>query len=546
MDAPRKKDELWTAFRQLDSDFAKFLSKPGTLKMNIVRSALLPFLREYADHPSNTMLRAEDLDRRTSILNKWWTGLLEMIHGRNGQMVSGSDRPAVLDGLTGIMIRPEWRASINSMIIRSTAGTPGSQSTTSLDSYGSDFVTESVLHNVRNMFVQNLLAQMAFVVDRMALRSSPASIVAFCGKVAAYAFMFCPGVADILVRLWNVPQSNVRRVLDEYAVPRNARLGDTAAEVVKCFPAHLKMYGFSSLTTLMRTMRNPRAPSIVLERIRWNSPWVGRWAGRDSDLFSCFVKSFHTLTCEFLPDDATRLERLCSPCTVLVQAQLLSIMDSTMHYRPGPPGQPGSPEAPDHTQPLTFDDVLAAEVPANPLPPSAPNARLMAENRLVRLVREYLSESTQISEIARSTFARMFCNLLQAVTRKISVYDQNACFILCDFLEETISILVRYYRDMSDPVSFLDWEFWFQVLKQMSASNNSMIDTRLYSFVYSLWGLLTRDPRRKKDICMNWLLEKDYFYQHFNHWSPMVRAYYMRLICWRVGRYDGDASDADL
>lgn len=58
---------------------------------------------------SNNMIRAEDLDRRVMILNKWWTGLLEMLNGRNNQSISGTDRPAFLDAVTGIMMRPEWR-----------------------------------------------------------------------------------------------------------------------------------------------------------------------------------------------------------------------------------------------------------------------------------------------------------------------------------------------------------------------------------------------------------------------------------------------------
>ena len=542
-DVPRKKDELWTVFRQLDSDYAKFQAKPGSLKPTIVRGALLPFLRSHADHPSNRTLRAEDLDRRAGILNRWWMGLLEMVNGRHGQVLSGSDRPAVLDALIGIMTRPEWRTSVTTIASRSVGGTPASHSSTSLDSWGSDFMTESVLHNVRNMFVQNLLSQMAFVVDRMSMRNILASTVAFCGKATAYAFAFCPGVADILVRLWTVPQNNVRRVLDEYSIPRNARLGDTAAESAKFFPYHLKTLGFSSLVTLMRTLRSPLHPSIVLDRIHWHAPWVGRWVGRDSDLFFCFVKAYHALACELLPEDASPTERLCAPGAVLVQAQLLSIMDITMHGT----GTPGGNEATEPAPPPTFDDVLGADVPANPLPPiRAPSAvRLMAENRLIRLLRETLAETSLISGVARRGLASTFNSLLRATARRVSVYDQNACFALCDFLEESMVILVRYYRDSHDALSFWDWPFWFDVFQRMALSSNSMIDIRLHSLVYGLWGWLVQNPQRKKDICIRWLLDPTYFYQHFNHWCPMVRAYYMRLLCWRIGRYDGEASDMD-
>jgi len=41
-------------------------------------------------------------------------------------------------------------------------------------------------------------------------------------------------------------------------------------------------------------------------------------------------------------------------------------------------------------------------------------------------------------------------------------------------------------------------------------------------------------------------LDEDIFITHFCHWSPMVRHYFFRLICWRVARVDSDPSDVDL
>jgi hypothetical protein len=91
-----------------DSRFS-FQAKSSAHKAKVIRSSLLPFLKDHANHISNNMIRAEDLDRRVMILNKWWTGLLEMLNGRNNQSISGTDRPAFLDAVTGIMMRPEWR-----------------------------------------------------------------------------------------------------------------------------------------------------------------------------------------------------------------------------------------------------------------------------------------------------------------------------------------------------------------------------------------------------------------------------------------------------
>ena len=517
-EAPRKRDELWSIFRTLDGEYSKFNSKPGTLKSNIIRTSLLPFLKTYFDHPSNKSLRAEDLDRRVNILNKWWIGLLEMLNGRNGQSVSPNDRPAVLDGLTGIMVRPEWRLSMAAISSRPDRyrNSAKSPSNTSLSSTASDFLAESVLHNVRSLFVQNLLSQMAFVVDRMSLRTVPASVVAFCGKATAYAFFFCPGVADILVRLWGLSQITLRRVLDENGVPRNVNLKTTSEQMAKHFPSHLRHLVLSSLPVLMRNLRGKAAQSLTLDYIPWYGPWIGRWTGRDSDLFFGFAKQYHILVCEMLPEEATPEERVAAPCAVLVQGQLLAVMDATIHR--------GSALAQaEASQSTTFDEILGADASANPLPLHAPNtARLMAENRLIMLLRDFLSNSAAVSDVARGTFAALFGNLLKAATKRTSLHDHDACFILCDFLEESMFILARFFRGAADPASFLDWDFWFGVLKRLGASNNTMTEVRLYSFVYSLWGFIAKDQSKKQDICLKWLLDEDFFYQQFNHWCPMV------------------------
>ena len=528
---------------------SRLSSKPSTAKANIIRSILLPFLKTYADHASNTILRAEDLDRRTTILNKWWGGLLEMLSGRNGQSVSGTDRPAILEGIAGIMVRPEWRLPLSAIQCRVDKSRPTLQSRSSsslvmsLDSTSSDLLAESVFHNVRNIFVQNLLAQMAFVVEKMALRSVPASVVTFCGKAAAYAFFYCPGIAEILVRLWGVSQDLIRRVLGELEIPKFSNLKEVAERIASGFPPHLRALAFTSMPSLMKHLRHRPQLSFDSSTIPWHGPWMGRWAGRDSDLFFVFVKHHHILTHDMLPDTVTRTDRACAPSHVLVQAQLLSVLDATIHRAVNRP----HPEVNDGPSPITFDDLLGADVPATPLPLPAPNAsRLMAENRLIMLLRELLSDASTVSHAARKAFAESFGDTLKAASRRTSMFDHNACFALCDFLEEAITILVRYHNNKLDPVSFLDWEFWRGVCEQMMDSNNSMTEVRLYAFIYGMWGLITKKEERKKQITLDWLLTEAHFHRQFNHWCPMVRAYYMRLLCWRVSRFDGEATETDL
>lgn len=308
-DAPRKRDELWSSFRSLDNDFSKFQSKSWSLKTNVVRSSLLPFLNNHASHPSNNNLRPEDLDRRVMVLNKWWAGLLEVLEGKQNQTVSGVDRPVLLQATIAIMVRPEWRAppvTITPLYEQSPNQSPErgplrkQKSTESLSSSNSQFVAESVYHNVRNVFNQNLLSQMRFAVEKMSLRNAPASLVNFCGKTTAYAFFFVPGVAEILVRLWKLPAEILKRAADEFGLARRINQAEID-EVSADFPAHMRVMGWTGAKSLVsRLQKKPLFP-ILVDNIQWYGPWVTRWRGRDTDLFFVFTKHYHILVDEFLP-----------------------------------------------------------------------------------------------------------------------------------------------------------------------------------------------------------------------------------------------------
>jgi len=543
----RKKDELWSVFRSLDADYAKFTAKSSAFKANVVRNSLIPFLRTYATHPSNRTLRLEDLDRRANILNKWWTGLIELLHGRNNQSISGTDRPVILDGVSGIMERPEWRLSPSPFCAlkdRVKVSAAGSQSSTSLGSMStsSDFLSESVHHNVRNIFVQNLSSQMAFVVDKMSLRQASASLVAFCGKACAYAFMFVPGMADVLVRLWDLSMDTIRRVLAESGIEKFDQMDDSNDQLVN-FPPALHQLGFTSLMKIVRRLRTPPPLPLGTTHVDWWGHWVERWSGRESDLFYMFVKQFHVLTTDFLNPESTEKEQMCAPGLLLVHAQILTNLDATIHREANQANQ-GAAASSSST---TFDELLGdVDATASTFPILPNNAvRLMAENRLIMLIRDFLSDRTSDHPIARELFAQSFNRLLQAATRGTSMFDHNACNTLLDFLEEALVILVRY-EQLRDDGPLIDSNFWHTVCRKMIESENTMTEIRLYAFLHTVWNVLVPDTGRKSALCTSVLLDPEVFESRFNHWCPMVRAYFMRLICWRVARYDGEEHGGDL
>ena len=471
-----------------------------------------------------------------------------MLNGRHGESVSGNDRPAILEAVTALMARTEWTLPLSSIVTRpvKTARTSlKSHSTTSLASNVSDFLADSVYHNVRNTFSQNLLAQMAYVVEKMSTRNVAASVVTFCGKATAFAFFYCEGVAEILVRLWATPSDTLRRVLAEGSTQKQPVIDSVSDRVCTAFPQCLHSLKLKALRPMMKYLRGkPQFPmSIAATYIPWYGPWVSRWSGKDTDLFFVFTKFYTDIACRFLPDDPSPEERMAAPAWVLVQAQILTILDATIQQTNSEPSfcQTGPSS-------VTFDDLLGeADASATMLSlPAHSVVRTMGENRLIMLLRECLSSSTTMAGKSRSIFAQSFSSLLKVAARRTSMYDHNACFTLCDFLEEAIPILQRYQQETDAALAVIDWSFWVDVCRHMLQSQNSMTEVRLCAFLYSMWSTITSDGARRREVCLDWLLAEDTFHANFNHWCPMVRAFFMRLIVWKVARLNGNGSDVNV
>lgn len=464
-----------------------------------------------------------------------------MLNGRNNQSISGTDRPTFLEGVTGIMMRPEWR--IPPFFSATPPDTPQprppipkSRSTNSLASNDSGFLIESIHHNVRNTFVQNLLSQMVYVVERMSMRNAPASLVTFCGKACAYAFFFCPGIADILVRLWHIPIGTLRRVFAEFGIERGFNFRDK--DMAEKFPPPLRSLRVTSQAGLSRHLQHRAPLPLGAAYIRWYGPWLGRWSGRDSDLFFVFTKYFHGLVSEYIQGNTDLSSMACIPGFVPVLSQVLTVLESTLYRQAGQ-------ATPESFASSTIDDVNSPDAVA-PIPMTIANAaRSMAENRLIMLLRDVTGDKIPEHHHLRDIYLRSFNGVLQAACRKVSVFNNDACFVLCDFMEEVLPIMSRYQSSQPDS-AVLDWTFWLQVCQKMMQSHNTLTKVRLIAFVYSTWNFLTPNEQMKDKICLDWLLGPAFFQEHFEHWCPMVRHYFQRLLCWRMARYDGAASDIDM
>jgi hypothetical protein len=407
-----------------------------------------------------------------------------------------------------------------------------------LESEESDFLVDSVYQNVRNTFIQNLLSQMEYITVVMSMRTAPQSLVTFAGKACAYAFFFCPGVADVLVRLWCVPAATLRRMFKQFGVENGEKLELTSAALAMNFPPPVRSLCIKSQATFVRRLQQRGAVPPGSERIQWHQPWVARWCGHNSDLFFVFTKQYHILVSELLVEDISLKDRSCIPGMIPVCAQMLTILESTIHRQAGH----GANEAyATGTGPgMEGPDALA------PLPMTIANAtRSIAENRLIMLLRDIMGDLNPATANLRNLFLNSFDNVTKAATVKISLYNNDACFVICDFMEEVLPIMFRYHHTYID-TPILDWPFWLEVCKQMVQSQTTLTQIRAIAFLYSTWSVLIHNEERKRQLVLDWLLDADVFEKHFCHWSTMVRHYFYRLLCWKVARIDAEVSELDL
>ncbi|RYP16729.1 hypothetical protein DL765_004965 [Monosporascus sp. GIB2] len=546
---PRARDPLWSLFKDLESDYGKFRTKSAPARMTIVRNALLPFLKNTASHTSTKWLHHEDLERRAVILNKWWSGMLEMLDGRNECSVAGADRPTLIEVVTLVMMRPEWRQSTLGLTrfsdrgpreqekTRARVDTNASSSGGSIGSTDSEYFAESAAHNVRTMFANNLITQMGIVVDKLSLRHAPLAIVNFAGKTCAYAFFFAPGMAGVLAGLWALKADAIRRVADEFRLPRLGKR-EGGGEVIGLFPPNLAGLAWSSVKTITSALRQTPKLPFTAAKIPWGGPWVSKWRGRETDLFFIFCKYYYILAEEFMPSELPLVEKAWAPGFVLVNAQILSVLDSTLRREQSV--QPG-------LGPALADAATGVEALAMPLPLAAANNALkgMNDNRLIVLLKDILSSASVRLSGARHTFAEAFMLDMKASAKRISQYDHSACFLLCDFLEEALPAYDNFVDERRPGLDYIDWPFWLQAWQRVLDSNNSMSEIRILSLLFSLWDAIASDPARKEQFCAGWLLTPEIFSKFFTNWCPMVRAYYMRLLCWRICRDTGNADDTD-
>lgn len=505
------KDPHDDLFKELDTELSRFCSKSGVHKANVLRLALLPFLRQQLA-PLPPRIEPKCLSLRVKVLQKWWVCILDALRDRS-HPISGSDRSAYLEAVSGIVERPEWTAPC------------GRASTTTR------YIFETLLYDTVKL-----------AISKLSLKNVALNFSAFSGKILAYAFFWAPDVAPVLIHLIKVPQNDIDHLLHaSFPHPEQESIESAVAKVRDYFPVHLsRLLGYRKGNTRPNTVVAPKAPPQLPDLY---GPWVRRWASSNSDVLYAFLKHYYSIMSDILPEEvqSSWSAHLASPGLIIFQAFLLGGLDYLVH--------------PKNSNTRVVDNNYNATAVATI--PTSTGRRRVDRLKLLVLIREILHNDNKCVQYY-GPYCHQFGKILHAVTLRTSVYDVESCIVISDLIEEYISSLVldhslTRHRVQIQKDDVIDWEFWIRVVERMLSSNNSHTELRALALLFNIWDHIpigqgtpmVVDSHDELDYyivnceglrwaCTCWLLSSSMWERYFCHWHPLVRSYYHRLICWRV------------
>lgn len=475
------KTKLQDHFKSLDSEFARFMSKIHVHRANVLRATLLPFLKAEEAEPWTPSYSSVQEDRHMLILTKWWNGMLIALRSRQNS-VSLSDRPIYLQGIAGVASRPEW------------------------------YVNHS-----RPEYQTLLQTTLEYTVDRLGQRNVSASLVAFAGKIFALSFFYLPGIASRLLALWKVPPEVAVRLHAEAS--EGADLAECSEMIMEHFPLHLRSLASHS-------------PSTPGEResqcqVNLDGPWLLRWQAKDNELLFSFVKSYVAKISDIIPPSVPEEAYLAAPGFLIIFAHLLQVYDDLVH---------GTLH---HTHRVSLPTIGDPDSSALLLTPegAAPLGVRTAEDKMLQMIKDIMGEVK--CDSLNESVGRMFDAMLRSAAKRTSLYDAEACFVLCDVIEGHLLMLDKHHVD-------IDWMFWIDVAQKMIAGQHCLTELRGISLLYTLWEGFSKSEVIRRKVCQDWLLLPSTWADLYCHWSPMVRSYYMRFVCWRILKDISISSQSDL
>lgn len=535
---------LLKQFKRLEFALGKFESKlNGILKTNMLRTILLPFLRLQLPletlFPKNSNIYTSFVSVSVTILGRWWRLLLQALSTSTAShQVSQTDRNAYLECISRIMCRREWFL----------AGPEG-----------------------MSTYTTRLCDTLDYAIGKLSsMKVVPVLMSAFVGKAFAYAYFFLPGVSNALLFLLNIKQLTL-----EYSLAKGDQyLPDVIKNARSVFPKHLAPFvNYRGIERLDRNKKKsincvPPPKHPVRGITDPNGPWVLCWMSCDSDIFNSFFRHYVNISSFFVDDhrevpfeafpgihvilcNMHHIFNVCVSKILLETASNGSFKRLSIAKLSSLPlnGAPQRSQSPPQSQSLLLLPLFPGPAIVRPMDANyAPLIKLFKTIRDIGYSNVYFLDS-----IVRSV-DRIMINL--ASTTSIYDFGRSASIfnLVCEFS--------NYVADPTD----INWEFWLGCA-YLTLSKTSLIQSIImsFAFLFNVWNMipsqlsqsacpqqeahlsewLTNTSESYKENFARWLTCNESWLVYFTHWNPLVRAYYMRLISWRVigfNNYDSSVS----
>lgn len=523
-DNDRLVKQMLKHFKKLELALNKFNSKhAGITKANILRTLLLPFLRQLAPldatFVSQSKIYMSFVSLSTTVLGEWWHLLLVLLNpsaGTPSVQVSTTDRSAYLECISRIMVRPEWAHA------------------------------ESAY---RHLYVEYLTDTLDFCINRLLLTKVVSiSMSAFVGKVFAYAYFHLPHVCDALLFLLNVKQAMVDVHVAGVPPVASADYQDAS----RVFPAHLAHLidyrGLVKLDRLKRSLINsippPKHPVAGIRDP--GGAWVRRWCSSDSDIFNSFFRHYVTIVDNLIPS-SPNIAPDSFPGFHIITSHIYQIFLVSIHRilismtKPGMPIKNASASSSTSLNKYISSDGTA------PLPTTFPYKQNDTNYTSIMKLFKTIRDIDYSSVVFCNHLTRYVDLLLIKVAKTISLFDFNKNGLL-------LNLVYEYSNHVLDTTN-INWEFWLGCnYLMLTATEHVQTILRSIAFLFNVWdkvpALLSRheipssvsylkgwlnDPNESYKLNFSdWLTSSEVWLTYFTHWNCLVRGYYARLLVWRI------------
>lgn len=464
----------------LSEQFINFINQQDSDKVVLIRGFLLPHLASL----TTKNVSEPELDKLRHSLYNWWVSILRRLQSN----ISTSERITYTKAILAIAKHHCWNK-----------------------------VEHSALLYLEHQLI--LYDTLTFVVHLLSQKSLPYSLTTFCASILVLSFFQLPLFADHFLSALDVKK--------KYIDALGSSFDEKIMIISHKYLAPFFTDQFSSTMHPYYPKRTSTPFTIGYNRqpIEFTRAWMRRFESSTGGFFFEFLSCYHSfLALQFsfeLPDNVIYF----APGYICLHAYLLELTISVIHISDKKPLM--LPTGHEQFPCKTLPEVNPSMEEYNPKMPVTATTL----STLQQFVGHIKDAFKKIGD-CRQEQMRLLAVLEQVlinVAKNTPAFNLQSCFLLCSLVEQCFGV----FNDFSHR---FDFSFWISVAKRLISTSHNMSIVRSITFIYAVWPYL--DIKSKELVTLQWLLEENTFQELFLHWSPLVRAYFQRLVCWRFLKLD--------